>query len=84
MDFKLLIPFLGLCANVPWCTGNPRPLALNGNDGLAINELSERQPDSHGERKHLYSRKDVNTNLWRRDGNPGINRRLNNYKKRQI
>ena len=82
MDFKLLIPFLGLCANVPWCAGNPHPLALNGNYSLAINKLSERHPDVHGERKHLYSQNDVSPNLWRRDGNPGRNQihcRLNNY-----
>ena len=84
MDFKLLIPFLGLCANVPWCAGNPHPLALNGNDSLSINKLSERQPEIQDDRKNLYSKKDVSSNLWRRDGNPGINqidRRLNNYKK---
>ena len=82
MDFKLLIPFLGLCANVPWCAGNPHPLALNGNGSLEINELSERHPDVHGVRKHLYSEKDVSPNLWRRDGNPGRNQihcRLNNH-----
>ena len=68
MDIKILIPYLILCGNIPWSACNPHPTSFNG----MVGKTSEDMKDIHGGNRYHRSLKDMDPNLRRRSGNPGM------------
>ena len=69
MGLKVLVPLLTLCVILPWSSGNPNPVSLNGNVARSMDEMRDKFHDANGE--YTHSLNVLNPNLWRRDGNPG-------------
>ena len=72
MDIKILIPYLALCGNPPWAACNPYPISINENVDHAMDETRKLNHESHGRNRYHRSLKDMDPNLWRRSGNPGM------------
>ena len=69
MGLMVLVPLLTLCVILPWSSGNPNSVALNGNVALSMDGMRYTLHDANGEDTHSLNV--LNPNLWRRDGNPG-------------
>ena len=72
MDIKILIPYLILCGDLPWSACNPHPTSFHGIVGDAMGETVEDMKDIHGANRYHRSLKDMDSNLRRRSGNPGM------------